>query len=329
VATAAPDALAYDRGGGTVSVRGFRLLVVLTLVNTALLASVVLGPQLFPFARQQFRSWKEWRAEKQRLAARLAAEKFCRNHLVAADRVVYEEDPAEAAKLLKSSPPAYEPTPADGNGVIPGWVAPAHAVFPPCYAQYVGGQSSTYRNYPLLFLHERTTPAGEAVLVGVHLHSGSTFMRNETRDRGRPGQVFRFYQAKQRAIIASCSPVGGGTSPNRSLVLKLSLPDQDSRAVATLEEGQSLDTPPVIDYGNVLRFYAGQPDPDDASHFTIAYVLDGRAGTIDGWLRNDGPELRPREGRAVYDSNGKETWDLIPRKSKVPGVTPPTALPAE
>jgi hypothetical protein len=301
--------LPYDRAGGTVSVRGFRLLVALTLVNTALLASMVLGPQLFPLARQQIQSWKNARAEKQRVAARLAAEKLCRNHLVGADQVAYEEDSDEAAKLLKQSSPIYERTPADGNGAVPGWVAPAHAAFPAYYAQYLGNTPSSYANYPLLFLHERTTPTGETYLVTVHLHSRSTFTRTAQRDRG-PGEVFRFYQSKQRTIIASCSPVGGGSSQYLPPELNLSLPDQPNRVVATLEEGQALDAPPAIDYGNVLRIYAGQPDPEDASHFTIAYVLDGRPGTIDGWVRNNGLELRPREGTRTYDAKGGEAWKL-------------------
>src|SRR5918993_5733536 len=50
-----------DPAGGPVTVRGIRLLVVLTLVNTTLLGMSVLGPQLFPFLRQQ---WAQWRASR-------------------------------------------------------------------------------------------------------------------------------------------------------------------------------------------------------------------------------------------------------------------------
>lgn len=35
-----------------------------------------------------------------------------------------------------------------------------------------------------------------------------------------------------------------------------------------------------------LIFYAGQFDPADASHFTIAYKRDGDPGVIDGYLRD-------------------------------------------
>ena len=34
-----------------------------------------------------------------------------------------------------------------------------------------------------------------------------------------------------------------------------------------------------------LRIFAGQPDPNDPSHFTIEYEADGKRGVIDGWLR--------------------------------------------
>ena len=36
-----------------------------------------------------------------------------------------------------------------------------------------------------------------------------------------------------------------------------------------------------------VTIYAGQIDPTDASHFTIAYSINGLSGTLDGWLQND------------------------------------------
>jgi hypothetical protein len=50
----------------------------------------------------------------------------------------------------------------------------------------------------------------------------------------------------------------------------------------------------------LMRLYAGQPGPKDASHFTIAYEIDGRKGKIDGWLRDNGSvDLKP-DGGAVF-----------------------------
>ena len=36
-----------------------------------------------------------------------------------------------------------------------------------------------------------------------------------------------------------------------------------------------------------VRIYAGQPDPADASHFTVGYDVNGAAGSIDCWLDPD------------------------------------------
>ena len=45
------------------------------------------------------------------------------------------------------------------------------------------------------------------------------------------------------------------------------------------------------------RFYAGQHDPADPAHFTFDYDHDGRRGTIDGRLKDDGSvELKPDVG---------------------------------
>jgi hypothetical protein len=34
--------------------------------------------------------------------------------------------------------------------------------------------------------------------------------------------------------------------------------------------------------GLPIRFFAGQPDPNDPSHFTLRYELSGQPGIIDG-----------------------------------------------
>lgn len=36
------------------------------------------------------------------------------------------------------------------------------------------------------------------------------------------------------------------------------------------------------------KFFAGQPDPNNASHFTFDYELDGTRHSCDAWLKNDG-----------------------------------------
>jgi hypothetical protein len=54
-----------------------------------------------------------------------------------------------------------------------------------------------------------------------------------------------------------------------------------------------------------FRFYAGQLDPADPSHFTIKYDLDAATGTIHGRLKDDGTvDLRPEQGTVSGDA-----WD--------------------
>src|SRR5688500_2162490 len=106
----AAPALEYKADPGRVSVRGFRLLLVLTLVNTTLLGASVMGPQLFPFLRQQWTQWRASRAEAKAKQAALVLRQQCLAHAAPAEKVVYEEDPAEAARLLKEFPLGYAPT---------------------------------------------------------------------------------------------------------------------------------------------------------------------------------------------------------------------------
>jgi len=39
--------------------------------------------------------------------------------------------------------------------------------------------------------------------------------------------------------------------------------------------------------GDALQLFAGQFDPQDPSHFTVNYAIDGKPGIIDGWLKDD------------------------------------------
>ena len=94
--------------------------------------------------------------------------------------------------------------------------------------------------------------------------------------------------------------------------------------------------PAAIEYGNTLRFFAGQPDRNNAARFTIGYVVDGKAGTIEGLVRDEGLELRPLGAatlgeQKVIDRNGgtvgfpyDAAWDLA-----APPATPTQPSSAE
>jgi len=54
---------------------------------------------------------------------------------------------------------------------------------------------------------------------------------------------------------------------------------------------------PTVASGDEWRWFAGQPDPADPSHFTLGYEVNEVPGTIDGWLCDDETVLlRPRTG---------------------------------
>jgi hypothetical protein len=59
----------------------------------------------------------------------------------------------------------------------------------------------------------------------------------------------------------------------------------------------------LLDVRDEIRFFAGQPDSQNAAHFTIGYELNGRYGTIDGVLLGGGDgddlQLTPREGTVL------------------------------
>ena len=107
-----------------------------------------------------------------------------------------------------------------------------------------------------LFLHKRMSRSGNGRLVGVDLLNG------------RNGGV----QMQSRVFEP---PVNPGPAKLKS---------------ATAREVELLKEP------GGLRIFAGQADPSDASHFTIAYQVRERRGLIDGWLKDDDTVLlEPRE----------------------------------
>src|SRR5678816_2983078 len=88
--------LEYDRpAGGTVSVRGMRFLVALTLINTLLLAwFAVVGMQGPQMIQQRWRQWQSDRQQAKAIAALAAEQKALMGHSFAPGTVIYTEDPA-------------------------------------------------------------------------------------------------------------------------------------------------------------------------------------------------------------------------------------------
>jgi hypothetical protein len=329
---AKPAEVLYERAGagGRVSVRGFRLLLALTLVNTALLASSVLGPQLFPFARGQWQQWQDRRAEAKRAATQLALQQQCMTHAVPEGRVVYEEDPQESMRLFKEGGGAYVALRYGAGGSSrppPGWVPPVFLQPPayfPAYLDAMFGARVSGTQDPVLFLHERTTPGGARRVVCVQLRCQPAFdvRGDDGASINESGSVF--FQEKLRTLSAQswpADPAGPRAARNKRQRrdVKLVLPDTRRRSVARLRVGATVGESAPIDYGNALRFFAGRPDPGDASHFTIKYELDGREGVIDGWQKDGTIELRAQDCRWLYDNDG-EAWELGGRPALYPAT---------
>jgi hypothetical protein len=134
---------------------------------------------------------------------------------------------------------------------------------------------------------------------------------------------------KLRGLVAEAVTPGTPGHPadsQYSTRLLLRLPDdviqQPALAMASPFGTTRPATAPAVpfNYGNLVRVYAGQPDPADPAHFTIAYELDGKKGVIDGYVGNDDRvTLRPREGAKAADA--PDAWELTGTTTQ-PATTP-------
>jgi len=111
------------------------------------------------------------------------------------------------------------------------------------------------QSYGTLFVGELRTPGGTRRLVGVDITGWF---------RGGPSPILSTH-------VRTFEP----TPP-------MQLPPQRAGTTTNVSLGKG---------EGVLRVFAGRRDPSDASHFTIEFSVSGRAGVIDGWLKEDGSVL--------------------------------------
>jgi hypothetical protein len=190
------------------------------------------------------------------------------------DLVVYEDDPAAAAKLL----------------ALPGYVRGFEAWERTPVALHVprsrrvleslnGPTWALSQEEAVLFMHERRSSKGIRKLVIV-----SCDPRWDPA-RSMPGYLARVLER----------PVRPGSDVDAQTLLEDSLVNIMGSPMHRICSGPT--TPERI------RFFAGQPDPVDASHFTIGYEMAGARGSVDGWLDADGRRVRlevrdgPAKGR--------------------------------
>lgn len=286
----------------------FRLLLLLTLIQVVMTAQSNYAPG--------FTAWiKSAWAEHQRAAAHRAAVKKnladlqqCLAYSEPGDKVVWEEDPAGAAKLLDAG--GYQAiAPYDRNqSTLSSAVPPmARADLPHFIPEsvYEDLGLSPGNESAVVFLHGRHAPGQPDRLVVVCIHG--MFQSTESGGGHQPDESFDgFFYKWQNFVATSLDTHSDDGTPTPDAAGHTSLALQPSQGGTEMPAHWSPATQPgnpgtlTVQYKQQLRVYAGQADPADASHFTINYDLDNQPGVIDGWLKPDGSVvLQPRAGKVV------------------------------
>jgi len=186
----------------------------------------------------------------------LAMQAACATYALPPGTVVYEDDPGAAPRLLASSPEYSEmmiPSSGPSRRVVIRQAA--------CWEDYyttIGPTDSflarsvasiAFSQGATLFLHELRTTAGTRRIVAV-----------------------------QRTCLS-------GAPDDLEQVIMFPATWTRRHDIEYSSGGSSLGTSPAA--AARFRYFAGQGDPADASHFSIRYEQDGRPGRIDGYLVDD------------------------------------------
>jgi hypothetical protein len=177
----------------------------------------------------------------------------CLTYTAPPDEIVYDRHPETAARLLADSA-KYIAEQTNSNGAV--------RRKPACLEQLdqrlMPDMRDTRDGSAITFLHQRRSRNGTARLVIITgLPAGLWFI--DTRiPTGLRGSVLSPQSTLEFAPVPRTMDVR----------------DADGDGIA--------DTP------FALRIYAGQPDPADESHFTIAYEINDQKDILDGYLQDDG-----------------------------------------
>lgn len=240
--------------------------------------------------------WR-WSHPLREQAAYLRLQSQCCTWSRPSNTVVYEEESEAAARLLAAGGEYVAPRKPlfdyPDNRPPPGWTPPA--LYDPKPWREIGESVPDRDQAAIVFLHARSEPTVGQRLVVVRAAHCATGPEGHSVQFG--GKSFHAATATPGSRLALAGPSVGGASVHVP-------PDQR------------------------LRVFAGQPDPDDASHFTIGFELNGVPGVIDGWLRDrvrlpssiprevwsdrEAVELHVRDGPGQWIVNGRY-WKA-PRK---------------
>jgi hypothetical protein len=300
--------------------RQWRLLVGLTVFNTIALGWLAFAPNSSKWMQDQWQQWQAKRVERAKVRQVNADQQPCLDFVMPATaELVYEEDPAAALKLTSANA-GYTPVRMQINNMLAttaAWSPPAQrGSVPDAWGTFCKRSVDIERGLgcdpqiPVVFLGTRTIVRGETLLVVVQFESRPQL------DAIDPGFERPRMNAVRRLIVSTFHPGSGSTRPRRigTWTLNLFLPPTGAR----VDEANNtwIVTRPAL-----LTMFTAQADPKDASHFTLPYRVNGRAGVIDGWLQAQGPLLQPQEGQAVNFGGNERAWHL-----PVPPATQPAAF---
>ena len=269
--TPPPPRLDYAQAQSIVSRMGLRRVIGLSVLVALVVAALVWWDP----AVRRVQRWRSERAYRQ-------LQQTCMTYAAPANRVVYEEDPADAAALQKRDS-AYAPIlqldRATMTQIIrPGWQPPVQFTEPLWTKYSVGIRRLPTTPRAVAFMGERRTKSGERRLVCV----GIAIQAQQLAD-GR-WSIVRWLQAW--SFAPSSLDSADQTAPMGLMVIDSDAKRPPGGSDPLTDDPDHPFTPPFP-----LRLYAGQPDPADASRFTIGYALQGRRGTISGVLQDDGSVL--------------------------------------
>jgi len=211
----------------------------------------------------------------------LYVQRQCMRYAAPADRVAYEEAPAATARPVPAGGEDYaypinrqtldsgqfdKPVAVVANVHIPHvWERYEGGFFPGVLSPAVVARGYLVPYRAVIFLHERTSPAGHRRLVCIRYFPDWDAFRNT---------MLSGYSLEPIVVIPATL-----TSPPKLA--------QQPDFIGALNT--SARTPMNV------RVFAGQPDANDASHFTIRYQMWGQEDVWDGTLKDDDTVvLKPR-----------------------------------
>ena len=191
--------------------------------------------------------------------------------------IVYEEEPVAAKKLRGNSSGVVNQQATRDISMQPFW----GAFEPPAYRAsgfWENGVTNESED-ALLFSHTLTSPSGNTRLVMLEMEvklATVTAPKDEHRVAINRRLKYRICETKPFGNMPTI--LRHGTS------LKL-VQDGEANLIPIKWIDGTLRAARPKEYN--LRVFAGQPDPQDPSHFTVEYEVGGVKNVIDGWLTDD------------------------------------------